>query len=213
MNVQNDIIICTTAVDRPELHKHIFPKYLEFLDGVDFHWLIHINNVWGGLQNAVDELSVILPQDSSYEFILSEEGGKNIDFFNAGKKLIETCTDHESKYGVLWLEDDWEYIGNDKLIDILGDYDYLQLVERNKEMSFNPGVFSWDVVKNIMQPNMKRTEYKKYNDNPERTALFKDDVDVSFSVENHVVKPNFRDIGREWMAREHNGKRVFNINV
>ena len=45
-------------------------------------------------QNAVDELTEILPQDSSYEFILSEEGGKNIDFFNAGKKLIEECTNH-----------------------------------------------------------------------------------------------------------------------
>ena len=209
----HDVIICTTAVDRPELHKHIFPKYLEFLDGVDFHWLIHINNVWGGVQNAVDELSVILPQDSSYEFILSEEGGKNIDFFNAGKKLIEECTNHESKYGVLWLEDDWEYNGSDKLIDIVGDYKYLQLVSRNKEMSFNPGLFSWDVLKNIMQSNMKRTGYQYYNDNPERTALFHDKVNASISVDNHVVKPNFRDIGRDWMSRKHDGKRVFNINV
>ena len=56
----HDVIICTTAVDRPELHKHIFPKYLEFLDGVDFHWLIHINNVWGGVSNAVDELKEIV---------------------------------------------------------------------------------------------------------------------------------------------------------
>ena len=213
MNVQHDIIICTTAVDRPELHKYTFSKYLDFLEGCNFHWMIHLNNVWGGHWPAFDELKKIIPQDKSYEVLLSHKGGKNIDFFNAGKKLIEECTRRESKYGVLWLEDDWEYIGNDKLIDILGDYDYLQLVERNKEMSFNPGVFSWDVVKNIMQPNMKRTEYKKYNDNPERTALFKDDEDVSFSVDNHVVKPNFRDIGREWMAREHNGKRVFNINV
>lgn len=212
MNVQNDIIICTTAVDRPELHKNIFTKYLDFLDGCNFHWMIHLNNVWSNYVHSIETIKDIL-RDKSYEIMFSSSGGKNIDFFNAGKKLIETCTDHESKYGVLWLEDDWEYIGNDKLIDILGDYDYLQLVERNKEMSFNPGVFSWDVVKNIMQPNMKRTGYKKYNDNPERTALFKDNEDVSFSVENHVVKPNFRDIGREWMAREHNGKRVFNINV
>jgi len=212
MNVQNDIIICTTAVDRPELHKNTFTKYLEFLDGCNFHWMIHLNNVWSNYVHSMNMIRDLL-QDKSYEIIFSSDGGKNIDFFNAGKKLIETCTNHESKYGVLWLEDDWEYIGNDKLIDILDDYDYLQLVERNKEMSFNPGVFSWDVVKNIMQPNMKRTGYKKYNDNPERTALFKDDEDVSFSVENHVVKPNFRDIGREWMAREHNGKRVFNINV
>tara|TARA_Y100000361_G_scaffold485_1_gene412 strand:- start:1299 stop:1937 length:639 start_codon:yes stop_codon:yes gene_type:complete len=212
MNVQNDIIICTTAVDRPELHKNTFTKYLDFLDGCNFHWMIHLNNVWSNYVHSMNMIRDLL-QDKSYEIIFSSDGGKNIDFFNAGKKLIETCTDHESKYGVLWLEDDWEYIGNDKLIDILDDYDYLQLVERNKEMSFNPGVFSWDVVKNIMQPNMKRTGYKKYNDNPERTALFKDDEDVSFSVENHVVKPNFRDIGREWMAREHNGKRVFNINV
>jgi len=212
MNVQHDIIICTTAVDRPELHKNTFTKYLEFLDGCNFHWMIHLNNVWSNYVHSMNMIRDLL-QDKSYEIIFSSDGGKNIDFFNAGKKLIETCTDHESKYGVLWLEDDWEYIGNDKLIDILGDYDYLQLVERNKEMSFNPGVFSWDVVKNIMQPNMKRTEYKKYNDNPERTALFKDDVDVSFSVENHVVKPNFRDIGREWMAKKHDGKRVFNINV
>ena len=49
-----------------------------------------------------------LLQDKSYEIIFSSDGGKNIDFFNAGKKLIETCTNHESKYGVLWLEDDWE---------------------------------------------------------------------------------------------------------
>ena len=212
MNVQHDIIICTTAVDRPELHKNTFTKYLEFLDGCNFHWMIHLNNVWSNYVHSMNMIRDLL-QDKSYEIIFSSDGGKNIDFFNAGKNLIETCTNHESKYGVLWLEDDWEYIGNDKLIDILGDYDYLQLVERNKEMSFNPGVFSWDVVKNIMQPNMKRTGYKKYNDNPERTALFKDNEDVSFSVENHVVKPNFRDIGREWMAREHNGKRVFNINV
>ena len=212
MNVQHDIIICTTAVDRPELHKNTFTKYLEFLDGCNFHWMIHLNNVWSNYVHSMNMIRDLL-QDKSYEIIFSSDGGKNIDFFNAGKKLIETCTNHESKYGVLWLEDDWEYIGNDKLIDILGDYDYLQLVERNKEMSFNPGVFSWDVVKNIMQPNMKRTGYKKYNDNPERTALFKDNEYVSFSVENHVVKPNFRDIGREWMAREHNGKRVFNINV
>ena len=208
----HDVIICTTAVDRPELHKNTFTKYLEFLDGCNFHWMIHLNNVWSNYVHSMNMIRDLL-QDKSYEIIFSSDGGKNIDFFNAGKKLIETCTNHESKYGVLWLEDDWEYIGNDKLIDILGDYDYLQLVERNKEMSFNPGVFSWDVVKNIMQPNMKRTGYKKYNDNPERTALFKDNEDVSFSVENHVVKPNFRDIGREWMAREHNGKRVFNINV
>tara|TARA_B100001113_G_scaffold180282_1_gene147572 strand:+ start:218 stop:856 length:639 start_codon:yes stop_codon:yes gene_type:complete len=212
MNVQNDIIICTTAVDRPELHKDTFTKYLKFLEGCNFHWMIHLNNVWSNYVHSIETIKDIL-QGKSYEIIFSSDGGKNIDFFNAGKKLIETCTDHESKYGVLWLEDDWEYIGNDKLIDILGDYDYLQLVSRNQEMSFNPGVFSWDVVKDIMQPNMKRTGYKKYNDNPERTALFKDDDDVSFGVENHVVKPNFRDIGRDWMARKHNGKRVFNINV
>jgi len=30
MNVQNDIIICTTAVDRPELHEYTFAKYLDF---------------------------------------------------------------------------------------------------------------------------------------------------------------------------------------
>ena len=164
MNVQHDIIICTTAVDRPELHKNTFTKYLEFLDGCNFHWMIHLNNVWSNYVHSMNMIRDLL-QDKSYEIIFSSDGGKNIDFFNAGKKLIETCTNHESKYGVLWLEDDWEYIGNDKLIDILGDYDYLQLVERNKEMSFNPGVFSWDVVKNIMQPNMKRTGYKKYNDN------------------------------------------------
>ena len=89
----HDVIICTTAVDRPELHKHIFPKYLEFLDGVDFHWLIHINNVWGGVQNAVDELSVILPQDSSYEFILSEEGGKGLFSTNIENELQDKKID------------------------------------------------------------------------------------------------------------------------
>ena len=213
MNVQNDVIICTTAVDRPELHKHTFTKYLEFLEGCNFHWMIHLNNVWGGVWKSLEELKTIIPQEKSYEVLVSKEGGKNIDFFNAGKKLIEECTKQDSKYGVLWLEDDWEYNGTDKLIDILGNYDYLQLVSRNKEMSFNPGVFSWDVVKNIMQPNMKRTSYNYYNDNPERTALFHDNVNQSMSVDNHIVKPNFKDIGRDWMARKHDGKRVFNINV
>ena len=214
----HDVIICTTAVDRPELHKNIFPKYLKFLDGVDFHWLIHINNVWDEVSNTVDGLKEILPQDSSYEFILSEEGGTEIDFFNAAKKLIEDCTNYKSKYGVLWLEDDWDYFGDDKLIDIVGDYTYLQLVKRGKgphmndEISFNPSVFSWDAVKTIMQPNMKRTEHYYYNKNPERCALFDDDAMMSIVVDNHVVKPNFKDFGRRWMKDNHSGQRVFRVN-
>ena len=216
----HDVIICTTAVDRPDLHKETFPTYLKFLDGVDFHWLIHINNAFGKVSDTVDELKEILPQDSSYEFILSDEGGRNIDFFNAAKKLIEECTNYKSKYGVLWLEDDWNYFGDDKLIDIVGDdYTYLQLVKKGKgpsmndELSFNPGLFSWDVVKNIMQPNMKRTEHYYYNSNPERCALFTDSGMKAIVVDNHVIKPNFNDKGRPWMNENHGGQRAFRVNV
>ena len=54
MNVQHDIIICTTAVDRPELHKNTFTKYLEFLDGCNFHWMIHLNNVWSNYVHSMN---------------------------------------------------------------------------------------------------------------------------------------------------------------
>jgi hypothetical protein len=40
-----DIVILTTAVDRPELHTSIFENYIRYIGDYNIHWVITINNI------------------------------------------------------------------------------------------------------------------------------------------------------------------------
>lgn len=106
-----DFIILTAAVTRPELHQQIFPRNLQFVDGLSIKWLINvddINNTYS-VEETIEQFKSIFAgsKNIDIEFLYAQEKGC---FFSAARRLaIRT---HEllgqCKTGIIWLEDDWE---------------------------------------------------------------------------------------------------------
>lgn len=211
-----DIIVCTTAITRPDLHRSVFTKYVEFMKGVTVHWLINIDPIPDG--PSVDEtsrqlMSIIDDNNISVEFSTNESGGTRSSFFRSAGQLINKVENMPaSKYGVLWLEDDWLYTGEYLLKDILphneAACEYVQLVDRNKEVSFNPGIITMPLFKHFIL-NIKDKTHGHYGTNPERTCVSpKEKMDKL--VDAHYVCTCFSDIGRQWQL-DNKINRTFNI--
>jgi len=142
-----DLIITTTATNRPDLHNTVFPSMCDFLDGLSCLWLINIDCI--SYPNSKDEdetrdnflkifkdWSNISPVFSSYSkgktSIVTEDDSENIPRYSDKKiagtyeglyrttqYLFEESCKYPSRYGVFWFEDDWLCDGFDlRLIDI-----------------------------------------------------------------------------------------------
>jgi len=203
--MEYDLIILTTAVNRPDLHNKVFPDYCKFVSDLNCLWIINIDCIHGGASSDTtkENLNQIINEWSniSVQFSVNEDAGTRKAFYESAQRLINTSIKIKSKYGIFWLEDDWGMNNfRYKLQDILkqlnfSDMDYLQLVDRNKEVSFNPGIFGNGIFKkyNFIKINDESNGF--YMTNPERACC----VPInSFLVENHYEYPHFFDVGRGW---------------
>jgi len=206
-----DLIVCTTAVDRTCLHRVVFPSYFSFLKGVKGKWLINLDRVFNTsikeCMGYIKEGARIHCPEMEIEFFFENEKltGTRESFFKAAENLILKAGKLNPKYGILWLEDDWAMnpnITGKRLIDILQDIefdenDYLQLVERSREVSFNPGVFGLRLFKDKCIKGIQNNTSKYFLFNPERACCYPH-IEVTRSVNKHTVIPLFYDIGRQW---------------
>lgn len=215
-----DIIACTTAVTRPELHRTVFSKYMEFIKDVKVHWLINIDPIPNSPtpKETMQSLLAIINNDNiSTEFNITSVGGNRLSFFNSAHRLINKVDKITfSKYGVLWLEDDWLYTGEYLLKDILSTLtpnstkkDYVQLVNRDKEVSFNPGLITMSLFEKFIT-NINNKNHGHYGTNPERTCVSPKEA-MDKVVDSHYIYPCFKDVGRNWQNSKNLG-RTFNYN-
>ena len=170
-----DIIICTTAVNRSEFHYEIFKKYMKFLDGLKCKWIINIDKVVNEpLYVTINNFKNICNSELiDLKILPNTIGGTKHIFYSSAMRLAYDATDYNSKYGVLWLEDDWNCIADFKLKDILTDdipSRYIQLSKREKCISFHPGIFSWDLFKKWFIDQISDENNPYYNQNPERAC-------------------------------------------
>lgn len=203
MEVKYDIVICTTAVSRSQLHTHTFPKYVEFLEGLKCLWIVNIDQIEG---ESVDVTYSILKElsnspDITLHVRLNTDGGTRANFYNSAQYLASIAKDVIPEYGYLWLEDDWEWYGTVKLKELLTStsfksYDYLQLVQRNTELSFNPSVYGVELFRDIIVKGLEKP-YSIENANPERACTYPPSETLNL-VSRYYATPSFRDIGREW---------------
>jgi hypothetical protein len=205
-NKKYDLVICTTAVSRPDLHSIIFPRYIKALEGLSCKWIINIDKIEIATpieteKNLIDILQV---PNIDVEIIKQESGGSRKSFYNSAKRVINKSVEYNPKYGFMWLEDDWNFYGNKPILEILTDfpldpYDYMQLVNRNIEVSFNPGLWSrelWhDVAFNKINSNNPFLDF-----NPERACCYPIQ-EVNTMVKNHKYQPCFADAGRDWASK------------
>ena len=210
-----DIIIGTTAVTRAELHSITFPKYIEFVEGLNVLWVINIDSILNEdvevtKQNILDMCN---GKSITVMFNITEAKASRTAFYDAARTVINIITQFKSKYGVLWLEDDWECTLQFKLIDLLDNtkrYTYIQLVERNKEASFNPGFWSEDLFNLILVNRINDTNNSYYMINPERACVSPKEL-IDSHILNHIKFACFYDIGRAWQDKTIK-TRTFNYN-
>jgi hypothetical protein len=207
-----DIVICTTAVTRPDLHTKVFPGYLKFIGDLNVQWYLNIDQLPNSpfVSETIDNLKPLFINSPNIKLHLTSnnKGGDRSTFFYSAQKLINKVSSLSPKYGVLWLEDDWEYTGKYLLKDILPQNfdkcEYVQLVSRNKEVSFNPGIINPTLFKYFIS-NINNINHGHYGTNPERTCVSpKEKMDLLVKS-HHYIKPCFVDAGREWQKN----KKIF----
>lgn len=117
-----DLIILTAAVSRPDLHKQIFLRNLQFVDGLHVKWLInidYINNDYS-INDTIETFKQLFSGATNIdaEYLYSEGASC---FFSAAKRLASRAYEllPECRTGVLWLEDDWVINGKTVFSDFL----------------------------------------------------------------------------------------------
>ena len=210
-----DIIIGTTAVTRSDLHSITFPKYIEFVEGLNVLWVINIDSILNEDAEFTKQniLNMCEGKSISVLFNITESKASKTAFYDAAKTVINTIAQFKSNYGVLWLEDDWECSLNFKLIDLLGSverYTYIQLVERNKEASFNPGFWSEDLFNLVLVNRINDINNSYYMSNPERACVYPKEL-IDSQISKHMKYTCFKDIGRDWQNKTIK-TRTFNYN-
>jgi len=203
METKYDIIICTTAVSRSDLHKVIFPRYLAFIEGLKCKWYINVDKIQEEESEVTkNRLASILDNPLiDLHINANNTGGSRESFYKSAQYLVNLAKENTPRFGYLWLEDDWLYYGTATLKDYLDQAqftskDYLQLVERNKELSFNPSLYGNSLFNKIVVNGLTK-EFTPDNANPERACTYPPSVTIQ-SVERYHILPSFKDVGRDW---------------
>jgi hypothetical protein len=219
MESKYDIVIITTAVNRSDLHKETFSKYLKFISNLKCYWLINIDQL--EVDESVDDtklkiLEICQSENLTIKIKTNQSGGSREHFYKSCQYLIGKAEKIKPKYGYLWLEDDWNYQGNITLFDILqsnefGPMDYIQLVERNHEVSFNPGLWGVDLFNKLCIPILEKPFCPHTCNNPERACVYPIDI-VHNMVNKFIHNEMFTDAGRDWAAKK-DMWRTFQKNI
>jgi hypothetical protein len=208
-----DVVIGTTAVTRSDLHSITFPKYLDFIEGLNVLWIINIDSIMDEDPEFTRQNILKICEGKSIKLIFNISHSKTAltTFWNASILVINMISKFRCKYGVLWLEDDWEYFPDYKLVDLLGNmkrYTYIQLVKRDYLMiagkhtnncaSFNPGFWEPELFKHLVVDRINAIDNSSGLYNPEHATL---PDEAQIQILHHLQYPCFVDIGRDWQAR------------
>ena len=213
-----DLIILSPIINRSLLHNESLSEILKNMDGLKCKWIIHINKVLDeSLVETDKNLRRILKSNNiDLDIKLTEHGGTYMDWYDAVKYLVNEGSRYESKFGIFYLEDDWEPVGEFKLKDDLLEYlkedTYLGLVQRSPEVSFNPGIWSTDVFKKFLLYKINNPTGSHWNENPnvERLVVYPMS-EVTGTIKNVPMLFRFRDIGRSWMKKYNNNQKTISV--
>ena len=109
----NTLVICTTAICRPELHNISIPaicNHLIKITGFKIHWIINIDNCFGNApitqEDTKNNFEKIIPEFIKKYFIIPDTPSHPIAINNIYKCAMDNeLLDKKCIY--FWLEDDW----------------------------------------------------------------------------------------------------------
>jgi hypothetical protein len=207
-----DIVILTTAVDRPELHTRVFNEFIKYIGDVNVQWVITINNICNRVHETEQNLHSLL---NTYKIHIKtyDTGGSRLDWFNSVKYCINYAYELSPNIGYLWLEDDWSVRHGSLRDDIaLMQHSNCHISLANRiHVSFNPSLWGHDafnmlMYRSINNPYESMGSYNidGNNTNPERICCphpeSTDYVDYIYTINR------FSDVGRGWQERNINSR-------
>lgn len=201
----HELVILTTAIDRPELHSALFPHTLKYIEGLNCKWFITINNIDNRVEETKENFETLL---SNYDVTFStyKTGGTKMDFMHSCEQLSRYGYETKPSIGYFWLEDDWMISPDQKLktdIDQLFEQESCHISLANRtELSFNPGIWSNDLFEKLIYTNLSAAHTLPYYGsqkvlNPERVCTYP--VDKTRRMVKHYHKiSRYYDVGRSW---------------
>lgn len=217
---QYDLTILTTATSRPDLHSISFAKIENFLSGYTCKWVIRVDQLNNqDISGTIQNLYRLLDKDNiDLEIISSERTASRISWFKSVKWCINKGFEFKPKYGYLWLEDDWG-IRTDKplkdtihnILENIKPNQYISLANRNKELNFNPCIWSNNLFKKYMYEKINLAEMPPNGGNAERACVYHNQRPESTKDIDYRSIDIFYDIGRAWAQNNIKGKRTFHL--
>ncbi len=211
-----DIVILTTAVDRPELHIAAFQSYIRYVADYNVYWVITVNKITDRIRESESTLRGLLKNHNIY-IKTFDTGGSRLDWYNAVKYCINYAKTLKPNIGYLWLEDDW--LVNQGMLQedvklLTNPNTHVSLAGRT-EVSFNPSIWGHDAFEHLMYNAINNPENsigKRYiegiDTNPERICC--PHPESTNFVHNVATVNRFIDIGRNWQ-KQHIRTRTFNL--
>jgi hypothetical protein len=213
MNNNSDVTILITAVDRPEIHRKVFEKYLEYTDTVNCNWIITVNTITNNLETTIENIQNIF-KTQNIHIKTYNTGGSHKDWYESVKYCINMAYLSNPSLAYVWLEDDWLLSSDSKLkTDLqLLDHDNCYISLHNRDaVSFNPGIWSKIAFNELMYNSINNPEisigkkhYDRYKQgiqqlNPERICCPHPES-TNYIKSFKSVTSRFIDVGRDWQS-------------
>ena len=172
-----EIIIGTTAINRPELHNDNIGEWYNWINSLDktkynINWFInvdYISKLEKSTEDTIQNFKKIIKEILTHFFTCDEKGG---NFLQACKKISSNIADFISKknldpdkIAIIWLEDDWKLSSNniplqELLETYLGNLSYINLsyIRENYIHALAPSIIHWNLWKQLHLEAWKKQE-------------------------------------------------------
>jgi hypothetical protein len=163
-----EIIIGTTAINRPELHSDNMGEWYNWINSLDktkynINWFINVDYIpklEKSTEETIQNFQKIIQEIPTHFFTCGSTGG---NFLQACKRLSSNIAEFiakkqldQNKIAIIWLEDDWKLIPNniplqELLEKYLGNQSCINLsyIRENYVHALAPSIIHWNLWKQV----------------------------------------------------------------
>ena len=163
-----EIIIGTTAINRPELHSDNMGEWYNWINSLDktkynINWFInvdYIEKLGATVEETIQNFQKIIQEIPTHFFTCGPNGG---NFLQACKRVSSNIAEfiiknelNQDKIAIIWLEDDWKLSPNNiplqELLEIyLGNLSCINLsyIRENYVHALAPSIINWNLWKQV----------------------------------------------------------------
>lgn len=163
-----EIIIGTTAINRPELHSDNMGQWYNWINSLDktkynINWFINVDYIpklEKSTEDTIQNFQKIIKEIPTHFFTCGKTSG---NFLQACKRVSSNIEDFitkkkldKDKIAIIWLEDDWKLSKNniplqELLETYLGNLSYINLsfIRENYVHALAPSIIHWNLWKQL----------------------------------------------------------------